>query len=266
MTRFGQKLFYIYNPQIEVAEKFNSDCTIAEQSIVLGCYNGNGIYVFDVKDTRLAGVHEVTAAHEMLHAGYDRLSSSERARVDVLTAKAFAKITDQRLVAVIASYKARDPNIVPNELHSILGTEVRNLSPELETYYKKYFSNRLAVVTLSEKYEQVFTDDKVKVDQYDAELSGIKVHIDQLEADLNVRAASLSLDKAELDRLAGQNSVAEYNQRVPAYNSGVSSYNADLRSYKDLIATYNQKVAERNALTIEQNSLIKSLDSKAQAL
>jgi hypothetical protein len=266
MTDYGRHLFYVYRPQIEPAEKFNSDCTIAEASIVLGCYNGIGIYVYDVTDVRLDGVHEVTAAHEMLHAGYDRLSGSERERIDALTKAELAKITDQRLLDVVKSYRDRDPNVVPNELHSILGTEVRTLTPELETYYKKYFTNRLAIVKLSEQYEQVFTNDKAKVDAYDTELASLKAKIDTLEADLSSRANQLTIDKAELDNLEHSNRTSEYNAKVPAYNAGVNRYNFDLQTYKSYISTYNQKVVERNALTVEQNSLIKSLDSKAQSL
>lgn len=266
MTDYAKHLFYVYDPQIEPSTKFNSDCTIAEASIVLGCYNGIGIFVYDVTDPRLEGVQEVTAAHEMLHAGYDRLSDNERTRIDTLTAREMAKLTDERIRTVIASYRQRDPNVVPNELHSILGTEVRSLDPELETYYKKYFTNRAAVVALSEKYEHVFTDNQTKVDRFDAELALIKSQVDVLEKDLNTRASDLTIDKAELDRLAKSNRVAEYNAKVPLYNAGVNSYNSDLNRYRSLIEEYNNKVVERNALTIEQNSLIKSLDSKAQDL
>ena len=266
MTDYARNLFYVHNPQIEPSNKFNLDCTIAEASIVLGCYNGTGIFIYEVTDARLAGVQEVTAAHEMLHAGYDRLSDKERERVDILTAREMAKITDERLRTVIASYRSRDANIVPNELHSILGTEVRNIDPELETYYKKYFTNRSAVVALSEKYEQVFTDSKAKVERYDAELALIKSQVDILEKDLDIRADDLAIDKAELDRLAKTNRVSEYNNKVPSYNQNVNSYNLDLERYKGLIDEYNGKVVERNSLTVEQNSLIKSLDSKAQEL
>jgi hypothetical protein len=266
MTDYARHLFYVYRPAVEPAKEFNADCTIAEASIVLGCYDGTGIYVYDVTDKRLSGVHEVTAAHEMLHAGYDRLSGSERERIDALTKAELAKITDERLLDVIQSYRSRDPNVVPNELHSILATEVRSISPELETYYKKYFTNRLAVVVLSEQYEQVFTDDKEKVAAYDSELATLKLKIDKLEMDLSTRADQLTIDKAELDNLARSKRTSEYNAKVPSYNAGVNAYNQDLEVYKGYIATYNQKVAERNALTVEQNSLIQSLDSKAQTL
>lgn len=266
MTSYAKNLFYVYDPQIEPATEFNANCTIAEASIVLGCYNGSGIFVFDVTDPRLAGVHDVTAAHEMLHAAYDRLSQTERTRVDALTKHEYSKLTDERLLAVVAAYRQRDPQVVPNELHSILATEVRSLDPELEAYYKKYFTDRLAVVALSEAYEHVFTENIERVNKYDTELAILKVKIESIEASLGSRAKQIAIDKAQLDQLKRSNNVSDYNAMVPGYNQSVNTYNSDLTTYKSLIDEYNKKVADRNAITVEQNNLVKSLDSKAQAL
>ena len=266
MTDYGKHLFYVYDPQIETSTSFNQHCTIAEASIVLGCYNGVGIYVYDVTDPRLNGVHEVTAAHEMLHAGYDRLSDSERKSVDAMTSAVFANLQDERIKSVIESYRSRDPSVVPNELHSILGTEVRNLSPELEKYYQKYFTDRLAVVGYSEGYEQVFVDYKNKVAAYDVQLSELKSNIFSMETDLKSRASDLTSEKAQLDALYRAKNYEAYNSMVPGYNSAVSSYNSDLATYKSLIEQYNQIVEKRNALTVDQNSLVQALDSHASSL
>ena len=53
---------------------------------MLGCYHSNqdGIFLYNVQDARLAGVQQVTAAHEMLHAAYDRLSTKDKNYVDGL--------------------------------------------------------------------------------------------------------------------------------------------------------------------------------------
>jgi hypothetical protein len=266
MTTTGKNLFYVYDPQIEPKEKFNTDCKIAEASIVLGCYDGNGIYLYNVVDPRLAGVQEVTAAHEMLHAAYDRLTTGERERIDKLTELELARLNNERIKSVIAAYRARDPYVVPNELHSILATEVASLSPELEAHYKKYFVDRQAVVKYSEKYEQVFAEIKDKVERLNAELKLMKAQIDQKELDLTQRAASISGQRSELDRLQSSGQNAAYNRLVPAYNGAVSTYNDLLVPYRALIEEYNTKVAEHNSLSTQQNTLINSLDSKATEL
>ena len=134
MTEDGKHLFYVYHATLQTADEFNQSCDFSEQSIILGCYvSGRGIYIYDVKDERLNGIHEVTAAHEMLHAAYERLSSKERQKIDALTQKAYEQSANERIRGTVDAYKKRDPSIVPNELHSILGTEVRDLPAELET-------------------------------------------------------------------------------------------------------------------------------------
>ncbi len=266
MNDKGRKLFYVHDPQIEARDEFNQDCTTSEVSLVLGCYNGVNIYIYNVSDERLKGVHEVTAAHEMLHAAYDRLSSSERKRVDELTTKQLLRLSNERIQEVVKTYRERDPKIVPNELHSILGSEVRDLDPELEDYYKQYFDDRIKVVTYSEQYEQVFTAIQAEVERYDAELVLLKAQIDQNEIDLDRKAAEINAQKAELNRLSSSGQVREYNDHVPAYNAGVEEYNREVAEYKERIREYNALVETRNSLTLEQNELIQSLDSRASEI
>ena len=71
----GRDLFYISDPQIQDSAAFNKACkNEGEKTIVLGCYKLQDIYLYNVTDARFNGVKEVTAAHEMLHAAYERLS------------------------------------------------------------------------------------------------------------------------------------------------------------------------------------------------
>lgn len=266
MTKKAQTIFYVHDPQIEEKEAFNGDCTIGETSIVLGCYDGRGIYVFDVADPRLDGIQEVTAAHEMLHAAYDRLPEKEKARVDTLTARAVQKVSSERLQNLIKSYTTRSPSSVPNELHSIVGTEIPNLSPELETYYAQYFTDRMGVVKLSQKYEQVFTDIKAQVDRLDAELSLIQAQITDQETSLKYQNDVLKAKKRSLESLLNSQSTAAYNAAVGPYNASVNDYNESIVEYKNLIADYNEKVLTRNSLSVEQNDLVKAINSKAESL
>lgn len=156
MTDYGRKLFYVHHPELNDKYQFTQSCPTSEQTIVLGCYiTHQSIHIYDVQDDRLNGIEEVTAVHEMLHAAYDRLSRGEQERIDALVAKAFNEYADERVKKVVASYEQRDASVVPNELHSIIGTEVRQLPPELEEYYSKYLANRLRVVEYSEQYEAI---------------------------------------------------------------------------------------------------------------
>lgn len=263
MTSYSRRLFYVYRPMLQDKAAFNSSCTGNEKTIVLGCYIlRRGIYLYDVKDDRLAGVVQVTAAHEMLHASYDRLNSNDKKRVNGLLNDAYDKVTDKRIRETIDNYK-KDGADTTNELHSILGTEVRDLSPELETYYKKYFANRLAVVSYSEKYEAVFSERKAQADQYLAQLDGLKAEIDVSNEQLTNQRAQLDQQYNQLqqDRSNIKN-VDEFNARVRAFNAAVGSYNAKVNRTSDLIDQYNAVLEKYNALVGEEKQLIKAIDSR----
>lgn len=264
MNDSARRLFYVYHPSLEDKSAFNSHCSNTEQTIVLGCYvQYQGIYLYDVEDPRLNGVVEVTAAHELLHAAYDRLSSSDKKRIDGLTNQVAEEITDERLKSTIENYRKRDPSIVPNELHSILATEVRDLPQELETYYQRYFNNRSVVVDLADTYKQAFTERENQVASLDAQLESLKTQIDSLNQSLESQQVAL---KAQLEALQARRRSGDtngYNDAVPAYNQAVSNYNASINQQKQLVGQYNSLVEQRNNLATEENELIEALDSRS---
>ena len=242
MTDSARRLFYVYRPALQDKTTFNSSCSNSEQTIVLGCYvQHQGIYLYNVADPRLDGVIEVTAAHEMLHAAYDRLSDKEQKRIDALTNQVAGSLTDERLISTIESYRSKDPSVVPNELHSILATEVQDLPSELETYYSRYFTNRKAI---------------------DEQLKSRKTRIDVLNGTLESQQANLKTSYDDLQQKRKGNNIEEYNAAVPAYNQAVVAYNANVNKQKQLVSQYNSLVEQRNDLATEENELIKALDSR----
>lgn len=262
MTPYGQRLFYVYKPELDDKVTFRSRCTSAEQTIVLGCYRQNqGIYILKVSDSRLAGAMEVTAAHEMLHVAYDRLSASRKDQLHALLDDERARLTDERILKTIKTYETRDASSTYTEMHSIFGTEVRNLSSELEAYYSEYFLDRASLVALSEKYEQVFVDIRNKVDSYDADLSLRKKTIESLELTLSEQTSSIDTAKAQLEAYLAVDNRNAYNNLVPIYNEKVRTYNQTLTQLQAEVETYNQLVAERNELSVEQQDLIETLET-----
>lgn len=264
MTEKGRNLFYVHRPEIESDKvSFNAHCSDSEKTIVLGCYiRGGGIYLYEVGDERLTGVVEVTAAHEMLHAAYDRLGRSERARVDAMLAQEFAVLNNERIKSTIEAYRAADPSSVPNELHSIMGSEVRTLGAELESYYAKYFTDRHAVVSLAEGYEAAFTSRETQREAYDQQLEIMKTEINTINSSLSEREQSIAAEYDELVNIRDSGQVSVFNARISSYNRSVNTYNADVRAVQDLIKQYNEIVVERNNLVVEENQLIQALDSR----
>lgn len=267
MTDDGRHLFYVYHAQLQGREDFNQSCQFSEQSIVLGCYVSNqGIYIYDVEDERLAGIEEVTAAHEILHAAYDRLSGSERERIDALTAKVFEEITNKRVLDAVKAYRDKDPAIVPNELHSIIGTEIRDIPEELEAYYARYFNDRKTVVGYSENYEKAFTERKAKADSLLGQIETVRAQIEQNDVDLTRMRTALEAEYRALESQRASAEPSSFNARVRAYNAQVQTYNAKVRQSYVLIDRHNALVNEYNQVVMEEKELIKAIDSRPSTI
>lgn len=263
MTSQATKVFYVNHPDIESKQVFTGNCqNHTEQTIVLGCYHGNqnGIYILKVSDSRLDGVMQVTAAHEMLHAAYDRLSDKDRQKVDDWLLNYYKNgLTDERVRATIEAYKKSEPNDVVNEMHSVFGTEVANLPAPLETYYKKYFTDRTKVVAYAADYSAEFTSRQQKVAAYDAQLQNLKATIDVNNDYLQKQQATLESERRQLESDRNSSDPGNYNARVDSYNNQVADYNAKISATKQLIAQYNTIVEQRNAIALEEQSLAQAL-------
>jgi hypothetical protein len=258
-----RQLFFVYHPALEDKTAFNNHCRDNEQTIVLGCYvDGEGIYILNVNDSRLSGITQVTAAHETLHAAYARLGTAERKKVDAMTAAAYSSLTDKLVRDRIELYAHQGAVVISNELHSILGTEARNLPPNLEAYYKRYFADRLKIVGYAEQYAQAFTDRKNQIEAYDAQLTSLKQQIENLQASLARSANDLAAERARMEGLKSSNQIEAYNAAVPAYNRQVNNYNRDVSTLSDLIAQYNDIVPKRNEIATEEEDLAKAIDSR----
>lgn len=229
MSGTGKFLFYASQPSIENADTFNKQCGKQEASTaILGCYNGTHIYVYNVTDARLDGIKEVTAAHEMLHAAYARMSDSEKSKVDSLLEAEYAKLKDDKQFSERMAFYARtEPGERDNELHSVIGTEVGSISPELETHYKTYFDDRSKVVALHDNYAKVFSDLQNKSDSLSAQLTALG-------------------NKIESESLAYNKDVTQLNKDINAFNSRAS--NGDFSSQSAFDAARAALVARANQL------------------
>jgi hypothetical protein len=267
MNDHTRNLFYVYHPDIEPRDTFNGHCRSGEFTIILGCYvSTKGIYLYKISDPRLNGVEEVTAAHETLHAAYDRLSGKERAQVDAWTEQAFQQLTSQRIKDTIEQYRKSDPSSVPNELHSILGTEVRDLPAPLENYYKKYFIDRAKIVDFSDMYESAFTTRKALVTSYETQLKNLKAQVEQANENLKTKGMEL---QEEYDRLNTNRSSVEPNTfslQASQYNAKVKTYNNLVENTRALISKYNSIYEQYQKVVLEQQDLYQSIDSRPQTI
>jgi len=266
LTPQARHVFYVNKPQVLGSSAFNSTCPNhgGEQTIILGCYHGNqhGIFLYNVTDERLNGVMQVTAAHELLHAEYDRLSGSERKKVDGQLQDFYAHhLTDERIKSTIEAYKQSEPDELVNEMHSIFGTEVRDLTPDLEAYYQRYFQDRSKVVGYAEAYQGEFTNRQQQVTAYDEQLAVMRPRITEQQQSLSTESTRLQQERSDIDAMNPADNRAAYNARVSDFNQHVASYNQAVSDLKALIAQYNDIVDKRNTIALETQELSEAIDS-----
>jgi len=266
MTPLATHIFYVNHPDIESnVARFRQDCTVAEQAIVLGCYHSDqdGIYIYEVTNAQLDGVEQVTAAHEMLHGAYDRLSTKERNYIDGLLENYYKSgLKDQSVIDEINLYKQTEPNDVVNEMHSVFGTEVANLPAPLESYYRRYFTNRSVITTFASNYETEFTSRQSELNGTSTQLNTLRTQIDNEEDSLNSQLSQINTDKTTLDSERSSGQTAAYNAGIANYNHEVNVYNNALEVLKNDIAMYNQLVNSYNSLASELAALEKSIDTR----
>lgn len=266
MSNHGRRLFMAAKPELLREEEFDVQCQFADLGLVLGCYRSADIFILDVTEAQLEPVEPVTAAHEMLHVVYSRLNPAEITYLEGLLEAQLGQVKNERIIQEIEGYK-KDPNSdLYNEMHSIFGTELGDLSPELEAHYAKYFSDRSLVLEQSTQYEAVFEQLESQIKEYDTQLSSLNTEIKALELEISDLSQQISNERTRLDQLLANDQVEQYNAAVPGFNSDVNLHNSLVEKVEQLVVEYNQIVAERNTNVAAKNNLIKSLDSNVEAI
>lgn len=239
-TDKGEFYFRVTQPDLQTAEEFNQDCPRQEPgSPILGCYAAGRMYIYDIQNERLNGIEEVTAAHEMLHAVWERMSPAEKDRIGTILKTEFEQKADEALVERMAYYERNEPTEIINELHSIIPTEVAEISQELETYYQQYFDDRRAVVALHDQYSSVF--------------DGLVERADGLYTELAALGLSIQEDRNSYNR-----SVEDLSRDIASFNFRAN--NGDFASISAFNAERTNLVARSNALDALRNEISADID------
>jgi len=257
LTAEGEVYLYASLPQIVPAGEFDRYCSRDEPGIgVLGCYRlgEKTIYLYDVTDERLEAMEPVIAAHEMLHAAWDRFSQEEKDALGLLLEEALAALpSDHPMYERIANYEAHDVTSRIPELYSLMGTEVESLPAALEAHYSRFIADRQAVVALAKQVYDIFDNFGAEVQHIVDDLSDRSDIIDALKATYESDAAILGAD------------ISVYNDRVARYNDGedVAGANKFDQERDNLIARQAELAAERDTileLIDEYNALLDQLN------
>jgi len=265
LTERGQFYFYVTQPVVAGADDFNVDCPRQEEdSPILGCYTQGKMFIYDIKNAELDGIKEVTAAHEMLHAVWERTSQRDKDRLATQLLAAFERNRTEELSSRIAYYERTQPGEVINELHSILPTEFAALSPELEEYYARFFEDRQLIVSLNEQYSSVFNELVNQIDTLYDEISRLGEQIEIDRANYNASVLDLDRDITSFNQradLGSFSSLTQFNSERAALVSRSNSLEAFSTRLGGDIERYNQLLIEYEAVAARLESLNRSIDS-----
>lgn len=267
LTADGSLIFDSSRPVLDSQSDFNEHCNSHNADIsVLGCYTNRQIYVYDVNVASLNGVKESTSAHELLHAVWARLGNAEQTRLaEYLNEVYLDSNYFELLEADLGNYKDSERL---DELHSRIGTEIKDLPAELEKHYAKYFQDQDAIVAFYDSYIAPFKKLKSEITQLAKDLTSLKEQIETKTAEYESRASALNQTVAEFNSCASTvgcfaNDAAFRSRRsaLVAEQSAVSNLYAELDS---LIKTYNQKVDAYNANILKSENLENMINSNAK--
>lgn len=261
----GRFYYFASRPELDFAKEFNGECRSREQgNAILGCYKNQRIYIYNVNDERLNGLKEVTAAHEMLHAAYERLPESDKKAVTTLLEKEYRKNSDAEFSKRMDYYKRNQPGEEYNELHSIIGTEFADISPQLEDYYKRYFNNRSQVVALHSKYSDKFKELKQGSASLRKELENLSISINNASLKYNRDISNLN---SEINTFNSRAKNGDFSSQEDFLNErrylikSTRKLEQDRANINRYIGQYESKRIEYNKLVDESNSMYKAMDS-----
>jgi hypothetical protein len=162
-------------------------------------------------------------------------------------------------------YAKSEPGQRDNELHSIIGTEISTISPKLETYYGRYFTDRKAVLADFDKYSAVFKDVEDRSNQLSASLTALKAKIESDTSQYNSDSKVLNQDIGDFNASARSGGFASQSQFASA-RAALVARSATLEATRSGIvsdlATYEVQRQELQAASIEAAALNDSINSK----
>lgn len=267
LTDKGKTIFYASRPALEDSAAFNEHCKSHNEKIaVLGCYTAKKIYIYNSDDTELAGVIESTAAHELLHAAWTRLSSDEKSRLATELNNIYNTYKD----ALSEDLSIYDDDAQLDELHSRVGTQIpfNNLTKTLQDHYKKYFKNYNRIIEYYDDYIEPFRDLQEEQDTLREQLEDEQDDIDYRSQEYYQSAERLSKLIDEFNRCAETANCfrtdAEFNARRAELVAEQNKLEDEYNSINDAIESYNQKVEAYNKSVLRTQDLENAINSNAK--
>lgn len=271
LTEAGERVFMASKPTLDGSQHFNDQCAAvdhSEQGHVLGCFSGEKIHLFEVADERLQGVVEVTAAHELLHAIYQRMGAAERDAFSKRLNVAYEELAAEspELKERMAVYDHLSQASFSNELHSVLGTEVQELPQWLENHYAVWFEDRDLLLDHFESYHAVFTELRDRAEELQEQMLALRDDVEQRNAEYEAAVAQFNADADDFQK---RNEAYEFSDDPDAFQriydeleARRQKLQADLAALQADIAHYEEMRKELQQLSQTSTELDQLMDSE----
>lgn len=259
LTPYGRRIFRASTPTLTSDHSaFESVCysdTDPREASILGCYIDDQIYLYSVDSAELPGLEESTSAHELLHAVYACLSSSEKSELTPLLESLLATSSDAFRDS-LASYP-EDQRLEETYVRS--ATQIRSLPDRLEAHFAKIFTDQDAIVAFYDSYIAPLTATKNTLKSLETELSTLRTALTSDLADFDSRSAALESAVADFNSCASTpgcfTSRSAFDSRRAELLAEQSALSALADFLNNRIATYNTKVDLYNSNVLRGETL-----------
>ncbi len=245
LTYGGQLVFRASRPVVDDSQKFNSSCGTTDLSApVLGCYENSTIHVYNIEEPALTGIMESTAAHELAHAIWARMSDGEKKDLGPILEEIYNKNSDK--LSVLNEYAAE---VRADELFARAATEIRNVPSELEKIYADYYEDRGKIVSYFENYYSVFKDLNNKLKSILSEIESLQETIETESEDYTNRSNSLKTAIEEFNNCAETQDCYDYSTFATRRTELTNEQEALKSLYekiKNEITRYYERIDEYN--------------------
>lgn len=270
LTDRGQRIYKATSPNLDSRDVFNEKCDSHNKEVyVLGCYltGDDVIHLYNVEESELSGIKEATAAHELLHAVYNRLPFWEKSSLNGKMKKVYDELSDDNDIK--ESMKLYGENDFYDELHSRLGTEIKELPQGLEDHYAAIFNNQDKIVDYYNQYSDTFK-------KLEDEVNSIAKRLGELQKSIDDEESRLQTTSTELNKR-----IEDYNSRVRAHNytsenviiaegeklqAEINTINAAYDSLNKSIDEYNNLIVEYNNSVVHTNKVFNSINSNSERI
>lgn len=264
LTENGEFIFNVSQPVLDDRDNFNEHCkAVIGETAVLGCYTNDTIYVYNIDSAELAGIREVTVAHELLHAVYAQMDEAEKANLQSSLEQVY-KSNTAILEDDLSLYSEAERE---EEIYVRVGTEIANLPENLEQHYATIFENQDKIVAYYNSYDAVFKNLKAELNSLTAEIESLSEQIESQKATYEAQVAQLTNEVAEFNncaQTAGCFSEAEFYSRRAELLNWQGALENSYNEITNLINTYNVKIDAYNAGVLQGQKLNAMINSNSK--